>query len=738
MNGEFAPDDGSAAAGGATQLMPVNYVAVLFRYLWLLMLSGALGGGLAYYYGEQQPLVYEATAMVLYEDQRPQILNDVAPVVEATPGNNYWAKREFIETQLRLLGSTELAELVVERLGLDTDLRFLGLSDIDDPVELDSALANVEPALALRSAVSIQPVDDSTLFKIRARAYDPEVAADIATTLAEVYREQNLERQLVSSDAAMEWLDEKYETLRQELEASEDSLVSFLDENDLIAVTLEEHVSLSQLMLVTSDQLVLAQRERDRNHSVASRATQILETGDWQAADVPAIYENALIQQVKSELFTLEAEQADLQARGYLENHPELRSVSERILLAEGRLEREVRAIVSAHIADAAEADATVRRLQLQLDDVEQRVRSLGRHEIQYARLQRETEVARDLFAMIERRREEVALTRNSLHSAVDVLERARPSSTPVSPNKLLILLVGLALGVGFGVVIAVFIELSDNSLKNHIQLERDYRLTLLGFFPAVRPSVSPQPSAAGPARGQKWNNDTYVHDYPKSQIAESCRTVRTNLSFLGAGNSLQALLITSPGPREGKTMIALNLGQAIAQSGKRVLLIDADLRRPRLHKSFGLGNERGLSTMLTEDISAEDVIQRTQVENLDVLASGAVPPNPAELLGSQRFMEVLADLRERYDQLIFDSPPVAPVTDAVLMSSRIDGVVLIVRALKTQRAILGRTVEQLRAVNANLVGTVFNDFDVRRRGAGRHYYQYYHRYYGEYYGEDA
>ena len=166
MNGEFAPDDGSAAAGGATQLMPVNYVAVLFRYLWLLMLSGALGGGLAYYYGEQQPLVYEATAMVLYEDQRPQILNDVAPVVEATPGNNYWAKREFIETQLRLLGSTELAELVVERLGLDTDLRFLGLSDIDDPVELDSALANVEPALALRSAVSIQPVDDLSLIHI--------------------------------------------------------------------------------------------------------------------------------------------------------------------------------------------------------------------------------------------------------------------------------------------------------------------------------------------------------------------------------------------------------------------------------------------------------------------------------------------------------------------------------------------------------------------------------------------
>lgn len=737
MNDEFAPDPtGTATPTVTTSPLPTNYLSLVLRYLWLVLLCTAVGGGVAYYYGEQQEEVFEATSLVLYEDQTPQLLSDVAPVVQASPGNNYWAKREFMETQLRLLRSTDLAGLVVDRLGLDSDVQFLGLHQIEDPAELERRLESIDPARVLRQALTVQPVDDSTLIKIRARAYDPELAATIANTMAEVYREQDLERQLTSSDSAMEWLDEKYLALRTQLEASDNALVQFLDEHDLIAVTLEEHVGLSQMMFATSDLLVNARRERDRHQALARRVETILEHQRWDDADVHAIIDNPLIQQVKSGLFSLEASEADLTARGYLENHPEMRSVSERIQLAEERLERETRAVLSSHLAEAREAELAVRRLEAQLSDVEQRVRSLGRHEIEYAQLQREAEVARDLFAMIERRREEVALTRNSLHSAVDVLERANPSSSPVAPNRLVILLLGLVGGFSVGAVIALLIEMSDSSLKNHVQLERDYGLTLLGFFPSIRPSAGTEASAAGPARGQKWNNDTYVHDFPKSQVAESCRTIRTNLSFLGTSGPLHTLLITSPGPREGKTTTALNMGAAIAQTGVRVLVIDADLRRPRIHNSFGMESNRGLSTLLIEDVSPDDVIQRSQIENVDVLVSGPIPPNPAELLGSQRFLDVMDQLKERYDQIIVDSPPVAPVTDAVLMSSRIDGVVLVVRAHKTQRMVLGRTVEQLNAVEANVIGAVLNDFDVRRRGGGQYYY--YHRYYGAYYGEDA
>ena len=273
--------------------MPVNYVAVLFRYLWLLMLSGALGGGLAYYYGEQQPLVYEATAMVLYEDQRPQILNDVAPVVEATPGNNYWAKREFIETQLRLLGSTELAELVVERWASTPTCA--SSAEHRRSGRARSALATSSHRLSFERH-RIEPVEEST---------SSESCASITQTLLQTSRP--LQRSTRSKTSSVSWCraTRRWNGSTRSTRRSARSLrrprtlCALLGRERPIAVTLEEHVSLSQLMLVTSDQLVLAQRAGP-NHSVPSRATQIMETGDWQAADVPAI-QNALIQQVKSE-----------------------------------------------------------------------------------------------------------------------------------------------------------------------------------------------------------------------------------------------------------------------------------------------------------------------------------------------------------------------------------------------------------------------------------------------------
>ncbi|MFT5991376.1 MAG: succinoglycan biosynthesis transport protein ExoP, partial [Bradymonadia bacterium] len=217
--------------------------------------------------------------------------------------------------------------------------------------------------------------------------------------------------------------------------------------------------------------------------------------------------------------------------------------------------------------------------------------------------------------------------------------------------------------------------------------------------------------------------------------VAESARTIRTNLNFLASESPLRSMLVTSPGPREGKTTTTLNMGAVMAQAGTRVLIVDSDLRRPRIHRSFGLDNDKGLSSMLMHGAAGEDVICKTEVENLDILPSGPLPPNPAELLDSPRFAAVLKELMGMYDRVIFDSPPVTPVTDAAIVSGYVDGVVLVVRSGVTMRSLLARTLEQLSAVNADIIGSVMNDVDITRRSTG--YYYYYYRHYGEYYGQD-
>ncbi|MFT4704226.1 MAG: succinoglycan biosynthesis transport protein ExoP [Bradymonadia bacterium] len=735
MTDEFASDGGAASAGSEEGPGLGSYLNLAIKYAWLIILLGIVGGAVGYYYAQEQDEVFEARSIVLIDLDTPQILREVAPVVDNSIASNFWAKREFMDTQLRIVRSLAVAEEVATRLDLGSDTDFLGLSEISDPVALEAAIEAADAGGLVRARSDIQVVDESTVISIRVRGPSARLAADIANTTAQVYRERNLERQLASTEQAEAWLEEKYATLRTELEDSEEAMVRFRDDNDLIAVTLEEHVGLTAMLDSSTRELVLARRERDRFAAAAEDVEQALDSGDYDEAAIPMLSENALIQSVKSELFSLESQRADLQERGYLENHPEMRSVERRIELASDRLNDEMRHVLQAYLTQSAEATAAVRRLQAELRQVEQEIQELGRHQVAYASLEREADLSRELYAMIERRREEVALTRNSQHNNVAVLEPAVAAGGPVSPNRPLIILAGLLAGLFLGVGTAFLLDVLDGSVKTHDELERDFGLTLLGMLPAMKPKIQATASARGPTRGQKWDPDRFVHQFPRSAVAESARTIRTNLNFLASESPLRSMLVTSPGPREGKTTTTLNMGAVMAQAGTRVLIVDSDLRRPRIHRSFGLDNDKGLSSMLMHGAAGEDVICKTEVENLDILPSGPLPPNPAELLDSPRFAAVLKELMGMYDRVIFDSPPVTPVTDAAIVSGYVDGVVLVVRSGVTMRSLLARTLEQLSAVNADIIGSVMNDVDITRRSTG--YYYYYYRHYGEYYGQD-
>jgi capsular exopolysaccharide synthesis family protein len=281
----------------------------------------------------------------------------------------------------------------------------------------------------------------------------------------------------------------------------------------------------------------------------------------------------------------------------------------------------------------------------------------------------------------------------------------------------------GLLVGLLLGLVIAFGGVLLDNTVHNQEDIEQNLQLAFLGVLPKIRQSTE--------GDGDSVDRDRYILENPKSAVAECARSIRTNLIFMGTERPLRRLLFTSARPAEGKTTSAIAMGITMAQAGSRVLLIDTDLRKPRLHKTFGVSAEVGLTSTLVEIEKLDEAIKSTQVVGLDVLPCGPLPPNPAELLHSERFVALLDTLSKRYDRLLLDSPPVGAVTDAAILSQTCDGTLLVVQSSKSPKETVRRAARQIQGVGANLVGVILNDFDIEAGSYGYHHYHYYRYSYG-------
>jgi capsular exopolysaccharide synthesis family protein len=288
-----------------------------------------------------------------------------------------------------------------------------------------------------------------------------------------------------------------------------------------------------------------------------------------------------------------------------------------------------------------------------------------------------------------------------------------------VSPRMRLNVTMGFLLALFLGVAAALVLEFMDRTVKSAEDVQAAVGAPFLGVIPLVEEvsnTVSPE---------AQRDRDLFVFNNPTSRAAECCRSIRTNILFSSADRRMKTVTISSPRPREGKTTSTIYLGTTIAQSGQRVLLIDTDLRRPRLHKSLGISKERGLTNLILGDAAIEDVVKTSDIPNLFVLPCGPQPPNPAELLLTKRFHDVLRALEERYDFILLDSPPLLAVTDAVVLSRLSDGVLLIAQAGKTATEDVRQAARQLRDVEAPVLGVILNDMDLSDRRYGYYYYQY-------------
>ncbi len=702
------------------------YWRTILRRRWLIIpffLATVLITGLVTL---RQTRIFDATCTIIIDLAAPKVLDkdSVQEVVESGSGG-YWYSKEFYETQYKVLTSRTVAQRVVDRLQLGQNLAFLRLEDVKDPAELEKLKQKADPVTQLLRSLKIEPVKDSRIVRVRYEDADPQLAAQIANTLAESYIAENLSVKTVTTQNASEWLEGQLGELEKRLDSSGKALFEFKRDHDIVATSWEDRQSMvtSRLNQI-NDALTRARVRRAelqaRNDAIQAAGASLEQAGSDVEALQP-VATSVAVQQLKMRYVETRVECADLRSK-YGEEHPKLQACEKKQAEARQGMRDEIKTALNASRQEFQEVQKTERNLQQLLTETKTDAFGLNKYERDYLELKRTYDNNQRLYELVLKRLKDTGVSGMLQVSNVRILDRARPASRPIRPDLVRNLALAVLLGLLGGVGLAFGAESLDRTITTQAQVEERLGLTFLGIIPTVERNKD------------GTQHDLVVHDLPKAAVAECLRAIRTNLLFMSPEKPLKSIMITSSGPQEGKSTTATSLAITMANSGGRVLLVDADMRRPRLHRVFGLANKAGLSSLILGEGKLAEVIQPTRVPGLSVLPCGPVPPNPAELLHTQAFQRLLAEMSGAFDRVIIDSPPVGVVADAVVMGTQVDGTVVVLKAGQTNREAARQAVRQLRDVNANVVGGLLNDLDITDQKYGQYYYYYR---YGYAYGQE-
>ncbi|MGC6416609.1 MAG: GumC family protein [Bradymonadia bacterium] len=696
-----------------------QWAGIVWKHKWLVIAFSALLVSAAVLYTKRQPRIYEASTQMVIDLHAPRYLPRRGAEVVSLGSGSSWNTKEFFETQYRIIKSRMVAAKVVEEFGLDKDLDFLGVTRVEDPEKRARRLANADPVSLLVAKISVDPVSESRVVLIRVRDENPERAAKLADAVARAYAAQNVDRKVSAAIDAVEWLRKQAVDLKGELLKAENDLLTFKRSNNILGATLADKQNFVNLDLQDARrQSREAKRETVQLKAQLDQVRKL--TGAQALSSVSEVLSNGLVQRLKEQLIDLKNQRVEL-LKKYLDKHPDVLVVDAKIKRVEKSLQSEVKGIRQAIDRKYRASLASEAKLYAEVVSLENNAKSLQTHELEYRRRQAAIESKKTLHVQMLGRLKEAQLQAEARANNVRILDAALVPQRPIRPRLLLNLAVAAILSLFGGIGLAFLVDRLDNTVKSQEHLE-SYGLTFLGIVPSVR-------SVRGKGGVPKVieNPDRCVIDHPNSTLAECVRIIRTNLLFMTPEQELRSMLVTSAGPREGKTCTCVNIGATMAMSGSKTLLVDSDLRRPRLHKIFGFTNERGLTNLIMDaNAKVEDVAIKSEVDRLDILCSGPLPPNPSEILHTQGFKRALAYLLTKYDRVIFDSPPVGAVTDAQILGQQLDGAVLVVRAGETSKDMLKKAKGLLDNVNVRLLGALLNNLDVGRRGYGQYYYQYY------------
>jgi polysaccharide biosynthesis transport protein len=684
------------------------------------------------------PTLYTARATLKIEPQNPSFTG-YAEMQNAGGSDRY----DYYQTQYALLNSAPLAARVIKALGLEsnpalTTSRFNLVSWVTGSIEsvLKSIAGlfqsqsgsggrgrptayelGVNPRLVgrYRSFLKIEPVKNTRLVDVSFSTPDPRLSQELANNHATAFIQMILENRFNLTQEARDFLQKKLAELRGKVVKAESELNSFRQKHGVVSLEKGENIVVDRLMDLNK-QLTQARSERIQAESLYQM------TRNKNPEYLAQVLSNPLILQIKGTLANLETEKGRLSSI-YTPEHPRLQELNQQIAEAKRGMASEVGTIVRGIESNYAAARSREQALEDEAKNQQQTALNLKEVGVDYAVLNEEVVVNRGLYENVLKRMNETNVANDLAASNIQVVQRAEQPTSPSSPQLMKNLMVAAFLGLVLAVAFAFFLEYMDATMHTPQQVWSAVSLATLGVVPHVRslsqryhPMLSDNTASnrLEPGSTDGVGREIVVAHDQFSIVAESYRTIRTALMLSQAERPPKVILLTSPCPNEGKTVTTLNLAIALAQGGKRVLAIDADLRKGRCHQLLHRKNYRGLANVLTGDVDVKQVIQETSIKDFYLLPRGSLPPNPADLLMSQRMRDILNELRTLFDFIVVDSPPIIAVSDAAVLSVLCDGVVLVFNGEKTTTPSARRATERLDKVGAHILGVILNAIDIR------------------------
>ena len=731
---------GGGEGSGDGEAHLTDYVRTVYKHRWLALTAAAVIFLFVAISTFSATPIYQARVQLLLDPANPNVTK-----FEEVNQPNYYYQDYFYQTQYTILKSRGLARKTLDALNLWDSPEFGG----DDAQKkksfsvmgtvsgaagwVKSLFSSARPTIATPEAgetarqsraidaflggLTVSPIRNSSLVDVRFASPDPKMAADVANGLAKQYIEQNLEYRFLSTKEASDWLGQQVAVERKKLEASEQALQRYRERGDAVALEDRQNIVVQRLSDLNAA-YTKARTERFEKEALYNQLKGL--QNDRTALDTfPAILSNTFIQQLKSQLADLQRQQAQMAER-LGEKHPEMIKLNSAIQSTEAKLEGELAKVVQSVRNEFLSAQAQERSLASELETQKAGALALNRKGIEYGVLRREAESNKQMYEALMQRAKETGISGEMKASNIRVVDQAEIPRSPVRPRKTVSLVLGLFGGLVAGVGLAFFVDYLDSRIKNPDEIKHALGLSFLGLVPALQD------------RDLAEGRSPLISDKVPQNFAEAFRGVRTSVTFSSAEEGPRSVLVTSTQPTEGKTVVAVNLALALAQSGQRVLLIDGDMRKPRVHELMNVKQAPGLSSLLVGKAKANDAVLKAGVPNLWVLPAGQFPPNPAELLGSTRFRDLLKSVAAHFDWIVIDSPPVMAVTDAAVIAHRTTGVVFVVGSEQTSRHMARTAVERLVASKATILGAVLNRADVQRNPY--YYAQYYKQEYAGYY----
>jgi capsular exopolysaccharide synthesis family protein len=710
----------SAAPEHEDQVLSIDlrrYLAALRKYVWLLAALIVMSIAGAVIYTTRQTPIYQATASVQVEPKLPDVLGVGDLLNVAGASTEYYKQQRQVLSSFTLVGKTVEQNDLVPKLLTDAERKALSQSE-----QLELATTRLQLDLTVR-----YPEADR-IFYVSVRNPSPEDAKRITDAHVATYESYAKGLLQISSSNASDALQAEFNEAEKKLRAAEQKIYDFQAQNDMVAVTIEAQQSLVQGNILAFTAKLNDARAREIELAAKLAEMKKLTSEDVLSTPVVMMGDNPSFESLRTQYYTEKNHLIEIE-KDLGPKHPDYIVQKTKVDLLYQALQGEVKILVRG-TEDLYNAQlATSGGLGAEIEKYKQQAKKLSPLIAIYNELLREKKEFEDKYSILRQRLSSMQMTGSLIISNVRGLDKAQLPLRPVSPNMQTNVIIAAVLALLVGIAIVFLIVFLDRSIKTTGDATTAADAPVLGVIPQL---TSAELGGSDDDRAR----DLYVHENPKSSIAECCRSLRTNILFSAADRELRTIVVCSANPREGKTTTVLYLGTTMAQSGQRTLVIDTDMRRPRLHKSTGVPLAPGLSNLLIGEDDYDRLIQRTEIDNLYLLPCGLTPPNPAELLLTKRFEAVLGELARRFDRVILDSPPIQAVTDAVVLSKRVDGVVLVVRASKTMRDELRRSARMIRDVGGSIVGVIVNELDSRDRYYG--YGGYGYGGYGYRYGADG